>query len=169
MEKSLSQCLIIKSADSDNNLNDWRVFVVEFISYLHLLLLHITAVGRHWGPVIATSARIGSLRPGSPLLFSNEPKECLRCMNHRQSTHHLAFDISVKLHWWPCGDKVIGYNRYLNTGSRAEHPNHSTADFHSLHANYCQHNKANMISMRILNHTPGIQNDLESELYWAAC
>jgi hypothetical protein len=25
-----------------------------------------------------------------PLRFSNEPKGSFRCMNHRQSTHHLA-------------------------------------------------------------------------------
>jgi hypothetical protein len=43
-----------------------------------------------------------------PLLFSNDPKGSFRCMNHMQSTHHSAFDKPVKLHWWTCGDEVMG-------------------------------------------------------------
>jgi hypothetical protein len=38
-------------------------------------------------------------------------------MNHRQFTHHPVFDKQVELHWWTCGDKVIGYHRDSNPGS----------------------------------------------------
>jgi hypothetical protein len=40
-----------------------------------------------------------------------------RFTNRRQSTHHLAFDEPVELHWWTCGDNVIGYDRDSNPGS----------------------------------------------------
>jgi hypothetical protein len=30
------------------------------------------------------------------------------------STTDLAFDKPVELHWWTCGDKVIGYDRDSN-------------------------------------------------------
>jgi hypothetical protein len=92
----------------------------------------LTVAGRHWGPVIQTSARIGSPGPGRfpyshcgwaslrssdsdfgqnwkpgtgeiPLLISNDPKVSFRCMNHTQSTYHSAFDKPVELHWWRCG------------------------------------------------------------------
>jgi hypothetical protein len=46
-----------------------------------------------------------------PQFCLNDHKRCFRCMNHRQSTHHSAFDKPVELHWWTCGDKVIGYDR----------------------------------------------------------
>jgi hypothetical protein len=35
-----------------------------------------------------------------PLLFSIDPKGSFRQVNYRQSTHHLAFDKPVELHWW---------------------------------------------------------------------
>jgi hypothetical protein len=57
-----------------------------------------------------------------PLLFSNDLQGCLRCMNHRQSTHHLAFDEPVSC-TWTCGDKVIGYDRDSNPGSFNPGPN----------------------------------------------
>jgi hypothetical protein len=54
---------------------------------------------------------------GDSLLFSNDPKGSFRCMNHLQSTHHSAFDKTVELHRWTCGDKVIRYDRDSNLGS----------------------------------------------------
>jgi hypothetical protein len=48
----------------------------------------------------------------SPTLF--DPNGYFRCMNHRQSTHHSAFDKPVELHWWTCGSGI----------------DHSTTDLH---------------------------------------
>jgi hypothetical protein len=43
------------------------------------------------------------------LLFSNDPKGSLRCMNHRQSTQHSAPDKPVKLHW-RTSDRTYDYD-----------------------------------------------------------
>jgi hypothetical protein len=51
----------------------------------------LTVVGCHWGPVILTSARIRSQGLGR-FPFSKVPKGSLKCMNHRQSTHHSAIN-----------------------------------------------------------------------------
>ena len=45
----------------------------------------------------------GEGNPGNgeiPLLISKDSKGSFRCMDHRQTTHHLAFDKPVKLHWY---------------------------------------------------------------------
>jgi hypothetical protein len=78
--------------------------------------MRITAVGHHWGPVIQTSARIGSPGSGRFPYFQMIPKGSFWCMNIRQSTNHSAFDKPVALHWWTCRDKVIGTTR-TNPGS----------------------------------------------------
>jgi hypothetical protein len=59
-----------------------------------------TAVGRHCvgGQVIMSLAGIGSRDRGdSPTLF--DPKGYFRCMNHRPSMHHSAFDEPAEQHW----------------------------------------------------------------------
>jgi hypothetical protein len=86
-----------------------------------------------------------------PLLISNWS---LRCINHRQSTHNLAFDKPVELHWWTSvliilaeknsrSDKSRYHRDWVQpelepgiTCSGAERPNHSNMDLHS--AFHCQ-------------------------------
>jgi hypothetical protein len=56
-----------------------------------------------WGTIICKIVEVGcptsvTLKPGTgeiPLHFSNDPKGSLRCINHRQSNHHSAFDKPV--------------------------------------------------------------------------
>jgi hypothetical protein len=61
------------------------IMVSAVFSDLSLSIMHITAVQRHWGLVIPTSAKIGSPGPWRSLLFSTDPKGSFRCLNHRQS------------------------------------------------------------------------------------
>jgi hypothetical protein len=75
----------------------------------------LSQVGWHWRPVIQTSARIGSPGLGSfPYSFQMIPRGILRT---RITGNPTVFDKPVELHWWICGDKVIGY-RILWSWSR---------------------------------------------------
>jgi hypothetical protein len=58
--------------------------------------------------VIQTSARIAGSLKEIPLLSSNDPKGSLRCINYRP----LGLTSQAAL-VNACGDKVIGYDRYI--------------------------------------------------------
>jgi hypothetical protein len=57
----------------------------------------------------------------------NDPKESLRCVNHRQSTHHSACDNQSS-----CTGELIGYDQDLNMGSFDPEPNIIPLDHRSL-------------------------------------
>jgi hypothetical protein len=91
-------------------------------AFVHWSVMRNNAVG--W-PSDSNFGQNWKHRKGEiPLLLLNHPKWSIRCMNHRSSTHHFAFDKPVELHWWNMW-KVIGFEPW------AKHPNHSTTDLHA--------------------------------------
>jgi hypothetical protein len=76
---------------------------MQFSKFAHSVLC-IIALGHYWGPVIPTVASWTLWTGEIPLLFSNDPNGSFRCMDHRQSTRHLAFDKPIELYhctWAP--------------------------------------------------------------------
>jgi hypothetical protein len=123
---------VIVSQYTDHHLPEKRVRVHRPLgsATVQLVLLFHTIAHRVLCPSLwfwlqpELEARTGDI----PQLFMNDPKGCFRCMNHRQSTQHSAFDKPVELNWWTCGDKVIW--KGLESGilwSWAERPNHLTS------------------------------------------
>jgi hypothetical protein len=78
----------------------------------NLMLYHC-----NWAPLKPSDSDFGQNRkPGTREIPRSQ--RVLGCMTHRQSTYHLGFDKPVELHWWTCGDKVIGYDRDAETESQ---------------------------------------------------
>jgi hypothetical protein len=59
-----------------------------------------------WVPLKPSDSDFGqNWKAGRFTYFSNDPKVSFRCINHRQSTHHSAFDKPVI--WWICVNIII--------------------------------------------------------------